>query len=148
MNGLRRAVRWYDGCLTASPLRTKIATSVSILSFADVARQFWGEGHDTADTFDTERTMRMAAFGGMIHAPWIHYWFNFIERQLPALPAGSPRGKLAKMAVKKMILMMKLLRLLARKTKRLQKRAKRQRGVKRKRHRYDKKGLKQKNQDK
>ena len=103
MNGLRRAVRWYDGCLTASPLRTKIATSVSILSFADVARQFWGEGHDTADTFDTERTMRMAAFGGMIHAPWIHYWFNFIERQLPALPAGSPRGKLAKMAVKKMV---------------------------------------------
>ena len=36
---LRRGIAWYDGHLKAAPIRTKIATSVSILSVADVIRQ-------------------------------------------------------------------------------------------------------------
>ena len=36
---LRRGIAWYDGHLKAAPIRTKIVTSVSILSVADVIRQ-------------------------------------------------------------------------------------------------------------
>jgi hypothetical protein len=35
----RRALRWYDGQLQRNPLRTKVATSFTILTSADVLRQ-------------------------------------------------------------------------------------------------------------
>ena len=52
---LRRAVTWYDGRLKAAPLRTKIFTSFTILTSADILRQAFFEAPALQEHWDTDR---------------------------------------------------------------------------------------------
>eukprot|EP01048_Picozoa_sp_COSAG05_P004682 COSAG05_NODE_261_length_12717_cov_4.824061_3_plen_314_part_00 len=99
---LRRSIAWYDGHLKASPIRTKVATSVSILTVADVIRQGLElrRGDDSAG-LDYARTGRMSIWGCTGHPLTIHYWMMMMERWQGSLPLTAPKGQIVKMAARK-----------------------------------------------
>lgn len=114
----RRLYKWYDGALRTAPLRTKVATSFTILTSADVIRQAFFENPPpsqratTADSddirggtpaalaapdwWDTDRTARMALFSCTLHPVWIHHWFNFLEHWRPSAALSAPTSVVLK----------------------------------------------------
>lgn len=96
----RRLVVRYDAALTATPIRTKVATSFSILTGADVVRQLAVERRPT---LDAARTARMAAWGATVHPIWIHYWFQCMEAWRPsyAVITAANRGAVARLTLQK-----------------------------------------------
>lgn len=121
---LQRGIAWYDGCLKAAPIKTKIATSVSILTVADMARQGL-ERRDRAPPvssspgrtalppedvlqaahpdigWDHERTLRMSLWGCTGHPLVIHHWMNVMERWHGSLPASAPKLQMVGLAARK-----------------------------------------------
>ena len=110
---LRRAVTWYDGRLKAAPLRTKIFTSFTILTSADILRQAFFEAPSSPAAgatctqqqgllwgwWETERTARMAIFSCSLHPVWIHHWFNFLEHWRPSAPLTAPPTTVLRVAM-------------------------------------------------
>ena len=100
------AVRWYDGALNRNPLRTKIATSFTVLTTADVARQF-AEGSPSDDNegtvWDPNRTLIMSVWGLTAHPTTIHNWFNFLERFIGPSPVRGPKLVLAAVTARKVV---------------------------------------------
>jgi hypothetical protein len=101
-----------------APLRTKVITSFTILTSADVIRQACFEDHPAApaerpspqwaprgpDWWDTERTARMALFSCTLHPFWIHHWFNFLEHWLPSAPLSAPTSTVLLTAGRKVLI--------------------------------------------
>jgi len=79
-----RLISWYSRHLHAAPLRTKVLSSLVILTAADVSRQTIEGGG-----IDGKRTARMALFASSVHPVWIHHWFNLVEAQIPSIAAGQ-----------------------------------------------------------
>ena len=122
---LRRGIAWYDGHLKAAPIKTKILTSVSILSVADVIRQGVDQRRRAASTataatnpapmaqgrgslplsgpegWDCARTARMSLWGCTGHPLVIHHWMNVMERWQGSLPASAPKSAVIKLAARK-----------------------------------------------
>lgn len=120
---LRRGIAWYDSCLKAAPIKTKICTSVSILSVADVIRQALErrspalpappakrtpqpprELPETAQVdgrWDFQRTLRMSLWGCTGHPLVIHHWMNVMERWHGSLPATAPKLQMVRLAARK-----------------------------------------------
>jgi hypothetical protein len=126
---LQRGIAWYDSCLKAAPIKTKIATSVSILTVADVIRQGLERSPSSAssshvsgtaaapgrpspssppkppqlqpDAWDYERTLRMSLWGCSGHPLVIHHWMNVMERWHGSLPPTAPKLQMVKLAAKK-----------------------------------------------
>ena len=97
---LRLLVSAYDRALQTTPLRTKIMTSFTIFTGADVSRQLLVE----QQTFDAARTSRMALFGISIHPLWLTGWFGFMEKWQGAMPTGASRAAIFGGAVKRMLI--------------------------------------------
>jgi protein Mpv17 len=112
MQRLRLLAGLYEKALQEAPLRTKILTSGTILTSADLVRQLFFEEPrqdiskpDAPPTnFDAERTARMALFGLTIHPLWITGWFNFIDKWQGTLPAGASKGTVLVSSVRKMLI--------------------------------------------
>jgi hypothetical protein len=125
---LQRGIAWYDSCLKAAPIKTKIVTSVSILTVADVIRQGF-ERRSCALTaspaeykapppppspprelpdvvhlevgWDYQRTLRMSLWGCTGHPLVIHHWMNVMERWHGSLPATAPKLQMVGLAARK-----------------------------------------------
>lgn len=104
---LRRAAQRYDAALNARPIRTKIATSFTMISLGDVLRQTALERAPAEDQraarWDPQRTARMAAFGLTVHPVWAHHWFNYLERWHGAAPRGASAAAVLRLGVRKML---------------------------------------------
>ncbi|GAB5371333.1 hypothetical protein AAMO2058_001570600 [Amorphochlora amoebiformis] len=109
---LRRLISAYDRSLNIRPIRTKIATSFTILTAADILRQFLESRNTLEPTknrssavswWDPERTSRMAAWGLTAHPITIHFWFNHLENWIGKNPVGASKGQLFKIAAKKVL---------------------------------------------
>eukprot|EP01048_Picozoa_sp_COSAG05_P031511 COSAG05_NODE_11545_length_508_cov_1.078240_1_plen_150_part_10 len=118
---LLRGVAWYDGHLKAAPIRTKIATSVTILTAADVIRQglelrrsattvqssapLLRESPPAAGApfpgLDYARTARMSLWGCTGHPLTIHYWMMTMERWQGSLALTAAKTSIVKLAAKK-----------------------------------------------
>ena len=111
--------------MKAAPIKTKIATSVSILTVADVIRQAL-ERRDRAvpvqplaaertlppsrrvpdstngvESWDCQRTLRMSLWGCTGHPLVIHHWMNVMERWQGSLPPTAPKLQMVKLAARK-----------------------------------------------
>jgi hypothetical protein len=97
---LRRAIRSYDRALNARPLRTKIMTSLSMISAGDVLRQ---TAFERRREWDGARTARMATFGLTVHPIWAHFWFGYLERWLGTAAAGASGAAVLRLGLQKMV---------------------------------------------
>jgi protein Mpv17 len=118
----RRLVSWYDGHLRAAPIRTKVFSSFTILTGADVVRQRLfeaspgvgvGGGGNGAGAgakqlaggwWDQDRTARMALFSCSLHPLWMHHWFNFMEFWRPSAPLSAPTAQILRAAGTKVLI--------------------------------------------
>lgn len=74
-------LRWYLGMLDSHPLTTKAVTASLIYAAADLTSQ--ALTLPPSGSFDSMRTLRMAAYGLVLLGPSQHLWFNFVSRILP-----------------------------------------------------------------
>lgn len=74
-------VGWYLGVLESRPLLTKSISSSLIYAAADFTSQLITS--PASGSFDSIRTLRMAAYGLLILGPSQHLWFNFVSEILP-----------------------------------------------------------------
>mmetsp|Transcript_31465 Transcript_31465/g.46694 ORF Transcript_31465/g.46694 Transcript_31465/m.46694 type:complete len:302 (-) Transcript_31465:134-1039(-) len=74
-------LRWYEGHLQATPVRTKMVTGSILWGLGDSVAQLVPPMAQGAPlpSYDWERTGRAAFFGFAIHAPSSHVHFNFLE---------------------------------------------------------------------
>ena len=118
----RRLVSWYDGHLRAAPIRTKVFSSFTILTGADVVRQrlfeaspgvgVGGAGNGAGagakqlagGWWDQDRTARMALFSCSLHPLWMHHWFNFMEFWRPSAPLSAPTAQILRAAGTKVLI--------------------------------------------
>jgi protein Mpv17 len=114
MRGVKKLLGMYERALQEAPLRTKMLTSGTILTSADVSRQLLFEepvnqidsqgAPQPTRTYDVERTGRMALFGLTIHPIWVSGWFNFMDKWQGALPVGASSGTALGIGVRKMLI--------------------------------------------
>ncbi|XP_010530711.1 PREDICTED: PXMP2/4 family protein 3-like [Tarenaya hassleriana] len=71
-------VGWYLGMVKSRPVLTKSITSSLIYIAADLSSQAIAR-----ESYDVERTARMAGYGLLILGPTLHYWFNLMSRLFP-----------------------------------------------------------------
>ncbi|CEL98403.1 unnamed protein product [Vitrella brassicaformis CCMP3155] len=85
MNVLTDLWGGYLSSLDAQPLLTKCLTSGVILPAADIAAQLIEKRGDPSAPrgIDFTRTSRWLAAGFLLHAPWNHYWYNFLDARVP-----------------------------------------------------------------
>ncbi|XP_041018535.1 PXMP2/4 family protein 4-like isoform X1 [Juglans microcarpa x Juglans regia] len=74
-------VGWYLSKLESRPLITKSISSCLIYTAADLTSQMITL--PPLGSFDTVRTLRMAAYGLLILGPSQHLWFNLLSKILP-----------------------------------------------------------------
>eukprot|EP00644_Phytophthora_capsici_P007224 jgi/Phyca11/112726/e_gw1.22.444.1 len=82
---MRRLGLLYDGWLRRSPVITKCVTSAVLFGVGDrIAQRLENTPKDEDDgallSKGTARTMRMMVWGGVLFAPIVHTWVNFVER--------------------------------------------------------------------
>uniref|UniRef100_A0A7S2TNG7 Uncharacterized protein n=1 Tax=Lotharella oceanica TaxID=641309 RepID=A0A7S2TNG7_9EUKA len=122
-----KPLRAYGRALNRAPIRTKMATSFTVLTSADLIRQVleyrWAlqpqpvpemqrgseKNADSKTTdhifpwWDPERTMRMSFWGLTFH-PWaIHFWFNHMERWIGTSPPGASRAAVVSLVGRKVV---------------------------------------------
>jgi hypothetical protein len=73
----------YDGALAVSPIATKCCTSAGGFFLGDVIAQTVQKRKDSPAAFDVKRSAIMTSFGILVHAPFCHYLFNFLEGSFP-----------------------------------------------------------------
>jgi hypothetical protein len=76
-------MKWYEGHLQASPVKTKMVTGSILWGIGDGVAQLvphMAEGGSLTEyKYDYPRTGRAALFGFALHAPTSHVHFNFLE---------------------------------------------------------------------
>ncbi|KAG8461740.1 hypothetical protein KFE25_001358 [Diacronema lutheri] len=74
---------WYEACLAARPLPTKMATSGVLYAVGDCMGQAIVNSRTPAGEpkpgFDVGRFLRATAFGGVFYPPLAHVHYNFLE---------------------------------------------------------------------
>lgn len=74
---------WYEACLAARPLPTKMVTSGVLYAVGDCMGQAIVNVRTPADEakpgFDVGRFLRATAFGGIFYPPVAHVHYNFLE---------------------------------------------------------------------
>lgn len=82
-------VGWYLGVLESRPLLTKSISSSLIYAAADFTSQLHRFMNiqlitsPASGSYDSIRTLRMAAYGLLILGPSQHLWFNFVSEVFP-----------------------------------------------------------------
>mmetsp|Transcript_6186 Transcript_6186/g.9724 ORF Transcript_6186/g.9724 Transcript_6186/m.9724 type:complete len:178 (+) Transcript_6186:156-689(+) len=87
---LQRAWRGYGMQLERHPMRTKMASGMSIYLFGDTTMQ-WLEGRKT---WDYRRTGRMCVYGGLWLSPFLHGWYGMLDKVFVGSSVGVLAGKL------------------------------------------------------
>eukprot|EP00656_Telonema_subtile_P019515 TRINITY_DN20755_c0_g1_i1.p1 TRINITY_DN20755_c0_g1~~TRINITY_DN20755_c0_g1_i1.p1 ORF type:complete len:205 (-),score=18.42 TRINITY_DN20755_c0_g1_i1:1-615(-) len=81
MAGAARACwRRYERALAANPLRTKMATSFSLMGGGDVLAQYLG-AESNEWSWDSTRTASMMGLGLVGHAPYFHNWYRLLDKR-------------------------------------------------------------------
>ncbi|GMN37854.1 hypothetical protein TIFTF001_007149 [Ficus carica] len=86
-------VGWYLGMVKCRPILTKSVTSALIYTAADLSSQTLA--HQSSESYDLVRTLRMAGYGLLVLGPSLHYWFNFMSRLFPRRDLLSTLKKMA-----------------------------------------------------
>ncbi|KAJ1619557.1 hypothetical protein T492DRAFT_1084733 [Pavlovales sp. CCMP2436] len=78
-----RFAAWYEACLEASPIQTKMVTSGVLYAVGDCMGQAIINVRTPAGEqkpgFDLGRFLRATAFGGIFYPPVAHVHYNFLE---------------------------------------------------------------------
>ncbi|KAK4749940.1 hypothetical protein SAY87_027389 [Trapa incisa] len=74
-------VRWYLGMVKSRPIVTKSLTCALIYTAADLSSQTISKVQ--SDSYDLQRTLRMAWYGMAILGPSLHFWFNLVSKLFP-----------------------------------------------------------------
>lgn len=78
-----RFAAWYEACLAARPLPTKMVTSGVLYAVGDCMGQAIVNARTPAGEarpgFDVGRFLRATAFGGLFYPPVAHLHYNFLE---------------------------------------------------------------------
>ena len=71
----------YDNVLTTSPILTKCGTSAVGFLIGDTIAQCMSK--KGVKKLDLRRSLIMTSFGALVHAPFCHYLFDFMEASFP-----------------------------------------------------------------
>lgn len=82
----------YNRALTAQPLLVKAATSFVGFTVGDILAQKF---INPDDEYDIKRTLRLGSFGALIHGPTGHFFYGFLDKQLPGTAATTVVSKVA-----------------------------------------------------
>ena len=101
---LARALARYDAILKAQPLRTKTTTALGLAFCTDACLQCYSKtagrrdgrsDHASTHWLDANRLARQSVWSGVVMAPLLHTWFNWLAR-IPALgPVLAPVVRVA-----------------------------------------------------
>jgi len=82
----------YNEVLDDQPLVTKACTSLVGFSVGDIlAQKFINKG----SSFDFKRLARLSSFGFLIHGPMGHYFYGWLDGQIPGTDTKSVISKVA-----------------------------------------------------
>lgn len=91
-NPLMLLWKGYNQLLKDQPLFTKALTSFVGFSAGDfLAQKFI----DKKDTIDLKRLLKLASFGFLVHGPTGHYFYGFLDGQMPGTSALTVASKVA-----------------------------------------------------
>jgi protein Mpv17 len=82
----------YNRALAAQPLLVKAATSFVGFTVGDILAQKF---IDPDKEYDVNRTLRLGSFGALIHGPTGHFFYGFLDKQLPGTAATTVVSKVA-----------------------------------------------------
>jgi hypothetical protein len=83
---------WYWRLLNKHPLATKAAQSCLLVGFGDIIGQLVIEDVAWAD-FDLRRLLSMAAIGGVLVGPTLHFWYGTLARLVPSTAVAGVVGR-------------------------------------------------------
>lgn len=88
-------------CLEARPLLTKAVTSAVAGFIGDVVAQSvaMSTGVQAHGSYDAMRSLRLAAFGGLVGGPLGHYWFQFLDANVLVHAPKSAQAVVSKVAL-------------------------------------------------
>ena len=81
----------YSLSLTLRPIYTKALSSMLGFLIGD----FMAQVFFVKRPFDMARFIRMGAFGAVVHAPFGHFFYGFLERRFPGVKVSALATKLA-----------------------------------------------------
>ncbi|CAM9718156.1 unnamed protein product [Discosporangium mesarthrocarpum] len=82
----------YNAALESNPLVVKAMTSFTGFTIGDILAQKF---INPEDEYDFMRTARLASFGGLVHGPTGHYFYNFLDSKLPGTKPITVATKVA-----------------------------------------------------
>lgn len=83
----------YNALLDAQPLLTKALTSFTGFTVGDILAQKFVE--EESEDYDLMRTVRLGSFGLLVHGTTSHYFYGFLDGQLPGTDAITVAEKVA-----------------------------------------------------
>jgi len=90
LGGITEAWDSYNAALESSPLLVKSLTASVILGSADCAGQFiekvTADENAEQKELDLARVFRFFIFGLVLQAPWNHFYYLFLDGQIPPTP--------------------------------------------------------------
>lgn len=72
----------YNKMLDTNPILTKALTSLTGFTLGDILAQKFVMP-DPEKGYDIMRTVRLGSFGALVHGPTGHFFYGFLDRQLP-----------------------------------------------------------------
>jgi len=79
----------YQRSTEQRPLVTKMASSFVVLGMGDLLAQSIETARGTAHGWDKYRTLVYAVVGGTVSAPYLHFFYEWLEHKLPLSNARS-----------------------------------------------------------
>ena len=105
--GISEAWSSYQAALESDPLLVKSLTASVILSSADCAGQFIEKvtAEDGAEEkqLDLARVTRFFLFGLLLQAPWNHFYYLFLDGQIPPTEAPFSQTNIIKIIIDQFI---------------------------------------------
>lgn len=95
----------YNAALQSDPLLVKSATAAVILASADCTGQFLEKvilvTEDGAEKkeLDFSRVARFFVFGLVLQAPWNHFYYLFLDGQIPPTPEPFSQTNIVKIII-------------------------------------------------
>jgi protein Mpv17 len=84
----------YNTLLDAQPVLTKALTSFTGFTAGDILAQKFVD-NKSGEPYDLMRTVRMGSFGLFVHGTTGHYFYGFLDGQLPGTDAVTVAEKVA-----------------------------------------------------
>ena len=98
-NPLTKALGVYNSLLEERPLLTKMVTTAIIGAMGDILIQLVKSKSNAELLFDVKRTVIFAAVGGLYCAPFLHQWFNILNKIQFPKTWGKLKKALAMVAI-------------------------------------------------